>query len=691
MTLPANTRLTLSIWPFVLIAPPEILAATLLIDREQKATLLSSPLAVTVVGVGLSFLVALALVGFARALSARSRATWLRSTWGKITIYSFISIIQSTMAFLLLDGLTTLSTFPPLLTFLYIASRPISVIVYALVISQLTEGVRTMRRVNGAVAGRLDLARVTNGMLLAAEGAMREESQRTLRSQVATPLSQLTQRAAQASDEELADDLDAFIDQRLRPLSHVLHPVSVRLGLVSAVRSLDSAATLDATRAVEKMDRDGVLLDDDVRVQVYRWIRDRLTGTGGAQVAFVMRGRELEVSVHPVRSAGLDAVQVVAGLRELRPGVLAAPLRGQIPSAQELASAQEFDVEPIHVRQRLREVLTERLPHRAELVALISLGAAPMQLVVFRWDVEWTSMAAVLTFIVVAIALSAILALLPQARPTIPGATRVVLEWVAVGVTPAVSFALVAYAVGLTASPWANLEFDIFRGIYRFTITGLMLVIAHGVVVQANRALLTTNAALDAEDQRREAILVQSRQLEADVAEALHRTVQGRLAAAVVLLRLGRGVQAREILDDMAGIEIPLLLERIQPHAGAAPQAPDGLVLRMHVSEDDLPASLSADVRTAVGEIAVNARRHGSATELDVTIVRAHGVWVVQCQDNGRGLAANATPGLGSRLLDEICARHEGRWHMATTEAGALVTIELTVTSMDRERATLSA
>lgn len=684
MTLPLQRRLGLSLWPFVLIAPAEWLATAAMVDESGGGGSALWALTVGFISVGTSLLLAVALIPLARYVVGRPRFSRLRTVSASVAIYAVIGMLQAFVTLTLGETLGGHGGLPGLLTAIYILSRPINLVVLAIVVEQLRDGLTTMRVVNGEVAEQVALARRTNAMLEHAETSMREESRWVLTQQVEHPLRELVREAPSQSDETVADELDAFIAHRLRPLSHVLHPVSVRLGLISAVRSLNSEVTLDATPALERMDRDGVLLDDGVRLQVYRWIRDRLMSGVSTRVALVMRARELEVSIHPATVGTLDAVQVVAGLREVGRGVLRAPLRGQVPSASEIASARDSEFPVVRVRQRLRDVLTVPLPRRVEFVALIALGAMPFQLVAYRWEVDWRSIAAALTFTLAAVVSAAIFALLPRPRPTIGGASTVVLEWIVTGLVPALLFAWVATALGLYATAVDNVALDIFRGIYRFSVVGLMLVIAHGVVVQAYGAQERAVAELEAEEQRRSEILAKSRQLDADVAEALHRTVQGRLAAAVVLVRLGRRSEAWDIVEDMAGVEIPRLLERMQSPSGVIPPVPAGMKLSVFGAEA-LPEELVGDVRTALGEIVVNAQRHGGATEVVVRILLREGLWRIECLDNGHGVSGTAQAGLGSRLLDELSHRHGGQWSIESVADGCRVVLELPDPSRSRE------
>ncbi|MEK9664204.1 MAG: hypothetical protein VW082_06245 [Candidatus Nanopelagicales bacterium] len=677
MTAPLRyTRLALSPWPFLLLAPPEFFGIATLITGGQNANDVAQGLIASTIAVGISLLllaITFPLVTFAR------RRPWgdlLRTTTGVVLVYVVLGTLQALLILTLTASLGGHGGPSPLLTTIYILTRPINLIILAIVVGQLGEGIATMRTVNGEVAERLELARRTNAMLEQAEAAMREDSRATLVRQVRGPLRRLARNAHERTDTEVADDLDAFIATRLRPLSHVLHPVSVRLGLVSAVKSLDAEVYADAAPAIERMDRDGVLLDEGVRLQVYRWIRDRISPEASTRVAIVVRGRELEVSVHPSTAGSLDAVQVVAGLREIGRGVLRAPLRGQVPSARQIARHQGEGEAPGRVRQRVRDVLTTPLPRRVGLVALIGLALVPNQLILYQFDVDWRSILLGLTTASTAIALAAIFSVLPQPRQSVSGAVLVVVEWVATGIFPALAFSAAAFALGLYSTFAQNIAFDLFRGTYRFTIFGLILVVANGVVVQAHRALAIATAELEMEERRRERILAQSRQLDADVAEALHRTVQGRLAAAVVLIRLGRRAEAWEIVEGMAGVEIPRLLDRMQAPSGVVPVVPSGMRVEVFGAEA-LPEPLIADVRTALGEIAVNAQRHGGASSLQVRIVSVAGVWTIECRDDGTGFSEQPAPGLGSRLLEELTARYGGHWSLESGESGCLVLLEI--------------
>lgn len=48
-----------------------------------------------------------------------------------------------------------------------------------------------------------------------------------------------------------------------------------------------------------------------------------------------------------------------------------------------------------------------------------------------------------------------------------------------------------------------------------------------------------------------------------------------------------------------------------------------------------------------------------------VEITEATDRLTIRCTDDGRGLPATITKGLGSRLFDEICADRDGEWSLS--------------------------
>ena len=490
---------------------------------------------------------------------------------------------------------------------------------------------------------------------------------------------------ASLGNAELADELDDFIGERLRPMAHVLHPVSVRLGLIPALRSLDPLCLISATPTVERMDSDGVLLDDDVRLQVYRWMRESLPESGGSSTALVIRGRDLEVSIHPSRGRDLDAVQLVAGLRRVREGVIAAPLRGQITEWVDIEADPFADAPPRRERYRLRDLLTVRLPRRLLLVFLLTLGSAPLQFVVYQWAVTPATLVASACLALAPLVATYALDRLPAPSRTLAGAWRVVGEWCLIALAAVLGVAVPATIFGLFPEGAAEWILMAFRMSYRYLLPGLAVVASYGLVVVAQRRLERANTALAHERQRRVEILAESQRLDRDVAEALHRTVQGRLAAAVVMLRLGERQAAWQQIVDMATVEVPELLSRLGervPTSALVIDPPMGLSV-IQIGDITLEPDMLEDARSALGEIAANARRHGHASALVIRVEHSTTGWRLVCEDNGDGITSDTAPGLGSRLLDETVARYGGSWSIAPMEKGCRVTIDLPVTNAD--------
>jgi len=670
-------RLTLSLWPFIIIAPGEFFGSFLILrtnpqERGELSDFLDVPLAVLA-----GLLLSAVCLAIARRFIRRSRSARWRSVPFAIAIYVVVAVLSGMlMALMLVDRGPTGQ--PAVITALYIVSRPVNIIILAVVVQQVRDGLATTRAVDAITHDQLLLVRQVNGMIEAAERDLRAESLRVFASQVARPLRRVVGEGPGLSNADLADRLDDFIEVRLRPMAQVLHPVSVRLGLIPAMRSLNPEVTVDAAATVERMDADGVLLDDEVRLQLYRWIRAGLPSQGASRVALVIRGRDLQVSLHPATPTPVDAVQAAAGLRLLGPGLVAAPLRGQT-AVTAVVSVRPTTTSIARPRYRLRDLLTVPLPIRRALVIVLAISSGPFQFVLYAWSPSAGTLLATVGCVLAPIAVAVLLDRLPPPKQSVLGAWRVVGEWLAISAASAV--ALVGIGTAFAVLPYAANEWGLtlLRMSYRFAVPGLMVTLSYGLVVESQRRLERVKESLRAEEQRRSEILGASRQLDRDVAEALHRTVQGRLAAAVIMLRLGQRDDAWAQVIEMASVEIPWLLERMgDSHADRVlvPDPPMGLTV---VQVDDVPLDQQtfALLKRAVGEIAVNARRHGRASSLVVSVETDHVRCRVVCEDDGSGIQGPVTPGLGSRLLDDTLVAAGGSWRLDPSKSGCRVVLDL--------------
>jgi hypothetical protein len=665
-------RLTLSIWPFVLFAPAQTLALAFTVRLANPG--LSSVALMAIAALTSSLVVLMAVLGVVLLRRAR-----VESITGVTIAYSVLAIASGALLSVAVQVVVRWMTpdvpdFPALLTILYAMSRPIDVLLLAVVVEQFRQGLEKIRDADQVVRESLTDVQRANQLLDQAEHSLRQRSLSVLRRDVEQPLRTLIQQGEGLSDQGLADQLDTYVSEYLRPLAHQLHPVSVRVGLIPALRTLSPDIDVIADSEVERFDATSALLDEGVRLQVYRWVRENITENESVRVSITCDEHVLIAEVTPAGDVGtLDAVQQVAGLQEERPGLLIAPRQGRVPPAAAIARTVPMKPEKIPRTLRMTDVFTVPLKRRTAIVALLALGSAPLQFVVFRWDITWATLFAVLSYGLGAIAMSALLSVLPRPQPTWRGVVRVFAEWCLIAAMASVAFGFVTDVFGLAADPAFDDLFGIFRGLYRFTIPGLLLVMAHGFLSQSRAALSLARAELQAEELRREGLLAESQVVDRKVAEVLHRTVQGRLSAALILIRLGRRDEAWPHVVEIASIEIPILLSDIQRFSTRdllMDEDYPGLAIHTHGSLGDVSEQFIADLRAVASEIAVNAQRHGGARNLEVTVMRDVSAYTVRFCDDGTGLPREFSPGLGSRLLDEIVGRHCGTWSISSLQQG---------------------
>ena len=674
------TRLTVSVWPFVLVAPGEWLFTT----AYHQGQFPGQPFAASALGTLLLVVLSVLLAGLVvAAVNRLARAGhWPGTQWGAIAAYALATLVSSCAIIATGPILAGRIEAPWAFLFFLPLSRIPTIVVLALVCDQVVDSRRTYRELTGRVSARLLQARRMNALLESAQQQVAEDSGRLLRREVQAPLQAIVDRAGDQSDADVAHELDRFIDVRLRPLAHRTHPVSVRLGLIPALRSLDPGILIDVSPAIERLDADGELVSEDVRLQLYRWVRQCVEHGRATRVAFALRTRSLEVSAHPVRLQPLlDPVQIVAGLRSAGRGVVVAPLRGQTPPMEELLDTVRVDARPVRRRLSWTDVLTVPLPGLVGIVSLLSLSSFIIQLFLFSWPLTAGALLTSCAWAIAPIAAALLLSLFPAPPRSLGGLWWAVSIWVLIAVSAAAAFRVSTAVFDVSPSLTDAWGLSLFRAIYRFTLPGLALVAAHGVQVTLHRMLARANDAWRTETERQADILAESRELDRDVAEALHRNVQGRLSAAVVMIRLGQRDEAWPQVVDMAEHEVPGLLSRLDEVSGREeellPRPPEGLAVREIVRAPAIPEAVMSDLRRAVSEIAVNAVRHGHATHLTVQVDDDGGVLQVRCSDDGLGLSPAFSPGLGSRLLDEISERWQGSWAVASSASGCVVEMEL--------------
>lgn len=152
-----------------------------------------------------------------------------------------------------------------------------------------------------------------------------------------------------------------------------------------------------------------------------------------------------------------------------------------------------------------------------------------------------------------------------------------------------------------------------------------------------------------------------------DAARVLHGSVQSRLAACALT------------------IDRAVLTDDVESYAVAIERARDILCGTLNITEESrVPSTLQAEIEVATGafvrsigelveEGLCNAIRHGNADtiaiQVDLVSEEAWSSIRIRVVDDGCG-PTEGTPGLGSALLDDLCA---GRWKRALGTGGGCI------------------
>ena len=539
------------------------------------------------------------------------------------------------------------------------------------------------RRWRQASGGRATLARTLvgtsrlNALLVSAEGERFAGYRDVIRNQVSRPLTSIRAAAGHTPNESLADSIDAFQAGVMRPLAHLLHPVSVRVGLLPAIAALGRAFSVATDAAIVDQDSQGDLLDKNVRLQVFRWVRHLLPSGSTVSIQLSIEDDHLLVRARGVRRGrDLDPIQLVAGLTLLKGEevlTLSAPMRG---AAERIHADAGDDAESLpRVPWNIWLLLTRPPVIDVRLVLLVGLVTMPFSFAILRNAESPGRLTTAILSVVVPVTLA-----LPLTRVRIaPGTKRGTMT--AIGLWLALGFAEGLMNVGIVnvVSPESVTDLlvpvRITGGILRYSLMGLLILAARGLTAQAVSDSIALRVRLEAANADRAAVLAKADETDRFLSETLHRTVQGRLSAISLLLRLDRRVEAIAELDTLCDETLPGLEERLRSdaHASASPSVTDSnknLGLRVE-DRVDWPALerrtpwIIPTLQRVVEECAVNARRHGGSQSMIVEITEATDRLTLRCEDDGCGPPTSITKGLGSKLFDEICADHDGQWSLS--------------------------
>jgi len=533
-----------------------------------------------------------------------------------------------------------------------------------------------------------------NELLASAEQARFLEYRRTIFSDVVAPLNQIEAAWESASSEQLAHRLEVMTQTVMRPLAHQLHPVTLRVGLIQAVRSLGTQFRVTAADGVADLDQGGTLLDASVPPQVFRWIRNLVAEDGPILLHFRTDKSNLVVDAARVRSTRvLDPIQQVAGLvvEEVEPNAfrLHAPRQSAGP-----ISRIKTPRTTRKVSQDMRSLFVAwTRPPAIDVLLILYIGivsSAVFSLV--RRESGGVEFPIVTLISVVMPALIAWpLTKVPIRKGTRRGAATVIALWLGLAV---LSGLLVNAVLLLLAPAYSLILANTLRfvgSIIRYGLVAPAFILTRGLVAEAvsdQRALRQRELEIM---EARAALLSKADDTDRFLAEALHRNVQGKITAIALLLRLDRRDEATREFITLTRSTLVTLEDRLGEWMNQdllvgdqATQAGHELLItgfqdwRPLESENRL---LAERLQAAVQELSVNALRHGKATAMDVEFSRHGSLVTLVCADNGTGPPRDSTPGLGSALLNELCLDYQGSWSLERQTKRTVVRIGVHVTA----------
>ena len=537
-----------------------------------------------------------------------------------------------------------------------------------------------------------------NELLSQAEDSRFTEYRSVIKRDVGEPLVRLlaSMKGSGEGSNVLADRLDGFQNRVMRPLAHKLHPVTLRVGLIPAIQSLETHYSIHADESLRERDSQATLLDLNVVPQIFRWIRHLKSYDGGVSLTLTTDSGRLLIIARGVRvSRTLDPIQVVAGLRVVQISHdeihLHAPLLGVTAVPMQHGTARKS---PVAEQRSTRWRLWTQPPSISiNLILYIGMVSAPAFHLV-RGDAMASEGPALTLLSVVLPALIAIPLTRVRIRTgTRQGAFRVVGMWLFL----AAASAILSNAVIALMAPRYQLPIGsglrVFGAVMRYAVVGLSFTVTRGFLVQSgiDTAALKERKA-ETEDTRLE-VLGNADATDRYLAEALHRSVQGRLAAISLLLRLDRREEAFAELQSLVSKTLPDIEIRlgqwtrneISELAINVIQVP-GLDISDEVDWSTLgvsQAELEAQLRRVINEMAVNAIRHGAASDMRVQLITDGPIVTLLCTDNGQGPSETLGSGLGSALLNEICSNYEGSWSLYRENESTIVRLVLTVADFE--------
>lgn len=703
MSIASAGRMPISPWPFVIAFPGELMFALMRLNQgAQAASDRTNADGIVIITWGLT--VSLLAVWAIRRYfpPPGSLARWA----GEYILVTLLGFLAMTGYAVIVDpsriaGPATMAG--------VLVVRIVNVLFFAAIVDGIVRQWRLAVTTGQQLSSTLTRVSRVNSLLLEATEHLYVAQADFIHNRILPPLQQLLAAAPESSDEQLADRVDALVADTMRPLAHEMHPVTLSVGLASALTTLGTRFIVTVDPIVAALDSVGGLLDVDVRLQVYRWIRAQAESAGspvGVTLEIVERSLVITMS-GDVADAAIDPMMAVAGIRSVptqaaNQVVAVAPLRGQFVD-QVIAGEALLALEPEPApdnrtshrhggaadeagRATWVDALTTARSQRILWTAIVALVALPSQVTLTGLNELGLSAVLALGYFILPVAVSGLLGLVPVRQGSRVSALWVVVSWVIVGIVAGLADSFASEIVNVLRGATAELPpvgFDLVRGLMRFTLVGLLVTAARGLLYRSRanseRLGVEVTSALD----ERARILAESDRMERYLAEKLHRSVQGRLSAVSLLLRLGRRPEALAELDILCRTTVPAISTHMAWFGGAGDfhlldgaDAPPGL----EVVESVDPAVVSAlgpeaidRLRSFAAECAVNAHRHGQATRMEVSLHGEGSQAVLTCSNTGRALAPDASAGLGSALFDEVVTELAGTWCFVPSSGRVIV------------------
>ena len=566
---------------------------------------------------------------------------------------------------------------------------------FAWIVANTIGAARAATRVSNRLENTLAAEQDLNELVEAAEHRRFLNYQSTIHSKVSRPLYRVLKLNEKYSSEKLAQQLELFQAKEMRPLSHQLHPVTVKVGLAPAIRSLGPVFQVRMSEELKYQDSQGALVDEHVRQQIFRWIQELTPKRNFVEVDLRVENATLLISAAGVECfTQLDPIAQVAGLAvrcdsAIATMVLHAPLLGQVQDLEEAPVVGKSSRLPLNWHE-VKTFLTLPPYVPLSLILLSAVMTSPINFNVLRsspLDAERPFILLTVLGIVIPLVIGLPLHLFARYRFTSPKPWQVVAFWVALGILSGLVNNLAVYIIAPEKSLLVAGLVRMLGSFLKFTVVGLLFAATRGYLDQQDRDVELLESAIDASNQKRVQLLAGADETDRYLSEALHRTIQGRLSAIALLFRLDRREEALNELSELCSVTIPgieqRLIQALLPQESPqlpVPEAQTGLKVQDDSSWGDLferSQQITSQLQRVVQECEVNAQRHGKATQLVVLVSESQGLWTVKCVDNGQGPSRLAQPGLGSNLFDELCAHYPGEWSLQRINGETVFTLHI--------------